>query len=224
MAMRFHQHHMQTRQIEAGEKRDPRDLIVAPCDETFRHKSSPGTKLFRRFLKERTDDVPDFSGCQSVEQWLVENELVRHDSFPGLLKPGKDFSRLESKTATASLSGAPVETGEFGPPNEAHLANDELEPWFYSLERIQELRSARENELAARIESLKRDLTPAQFEAIDLVYLRNDRGASQDEIAARIGISIGSLRDRLAGAFAKIEKKFPELRRKRRHRRRSVRL
>jgi len=54
-------------------------------------------------------------------------------------------------------------------------------------------------------------LTPAQKKAVQLLYLKNDEGLSQKQVAKRLGISIDSLADRLSGVKKKLYKKYPAL-------------
>ncbi len=63
------------------------------------------------------------------------------------------------------------------------------------------------------------DLTPAQREAIDIVYLKNKKQRTKANAAKKLGISVETLRDRLDPAIKKLEAKFPEYQRQKQRRR-----
>jgi hypothetical protein len=221
VTMRFHRDRIELVQLSDEGPKDQRDLIVAPCEEKFRHAGSPGTRFYRKFSTYKLGVLPEFSGCQSLEEGLVEDGLVNHDRVPGLLKKPDAILKIESKVSFSSLSGTTIEHGEFGPPHELDSRSVELEPWLYDSEILDDLRTKRQEDIQMRIDDFKAELTDPQLEAINLVYLKNTGSWSQGDVAQRLGISIGSLRDRLTQAFIKLEKSFPEFSRKRRVRKRA---
>ena len=66
-------------------------------------------------------------------------------------------------------------------------------------------------ERAKRFEKFWSDLTTNQREAVWLYYMKNPHSRSKEFIAEKIGISVDSLKDRLAGAVRKLKAAFPEL-------------
>lgn len=64
---------------------------------------------------------------------------------------------------------------------------------------------------ALQFEAFWRKLTFNQREAVWLYYMQNPYSRSKDFVAEKIGISVESLKDRLAGAIKKLKGAFPEL-------------
>jgi hypothetical protein len=201
-ALRFHQTRVEVVSVPLNVSNDRRDLMAAPCGETFRFVDSPGTKLFRKMAKRHTGKRPDFPGCQAVEDQLIAEGLVRHDMFSGigshddiLVTMDQDQSNeirdeksgeirfeleIESLPFPNSLVDQPSET-----PDDQNIS---LSP------------SKSRDKLIAR---WLRTLTRPQLQAVNLVYLKNYDRLSQRAVAEKIGISLDSLKDRLKQALKK---------------------
>jgi predicted DNA-binding protein (UPF0251 family) len=69
-------------------------------------------------------------------------------------------------------------------------------------------------EKARRFSKFLESLTMAQREALEHVYLKNEYGLTQEDVAKKLGISIHSLTDRLEGARKKLKGFYPEFKKK----------
>lgn len=202
LALRFGRDAITVVPAPGGERASISDIVVAPCQETFRYLESPGTRLYRDKSKTPTE----FRGCQSVEDELVQGGFVRHELIEAI---GKTRD-ARSTAARAEHLAVPMDDGFLDLLREiAPLSGGEIPQVAWdALERRDDSRRLRLAKAQAVRIVLSR-LTPAQRAAINLVYLQSEGDLSKDEIARRLGISIETLRDRLNGAIKKFQAAFP---------------
>lgn len=202
LALRFGRDGITMVSAPGGETASVSDLVLAPCQEIFRHLESPGTRLYRA----KSEIPTEFRGCQSVEDELLREGSVRHELVEaiGKTRDARSTAARAEHLAVPMDDGFPDLLREIAPLGGGEIPQ---EAWG-ALERRDESRRLRLAKAQAVRIVLNR-LTPAQRAAVDLVYLHTGGDLSKDEIARRLGISIETLRDRLNGAIKKFQAAFP---------------
>ncbi len=168
-------------------------LPVIPCDETFRHADSLGTKIHADIHGHRAT----FTGCQGIEDWLVEHGLVRH------LPPKEEVLMDSEEVHTDDDALLPGPGRKREPPSEYLASPEEL-----MLKRGTE----DEDEWLDRIRSAMKNLklTHKQKSAFDFLHPDSGERPTYEETAKRLRISVDSLKDRMRQVRKKLETLFPE--------------
>lgn len=186
-------------------------LEIVPCQERFRHEDSTATQFHRRAMGDRTT----FRGCQSIEEDLLKQDLIRHrppkEEIMGWREPADkgelrgshdawdDADSLESSKFAQYLQQAPEEEEPDDDDEEEESDEDKAiaprhkEAWVTLVHN--------------RSKELK--LTYRQSSAFKLVYPKTGTGLTHKEAAKKLRIKPHSLKDRLEGIKKKVEDLFP---------------
>ncbi len=181
-----------------------RESLVVPCDEFFLNEDSAGTKKFKRNIGTKTK----FKGCQDVEDWLAENGLINYELneaqglYSDMVLQLESFLSGESSTDGDDpfLLSSPS-TFLFEIPSDTDFVEDleeKLTEAILDLEQSDKLRRLLKKHL--------RVLTPKQRKALNNIYLKNFDDQTQIEVAAKMKLSIDSLKDRREQAFKKLKR------------------
>lgn len=226
--------HLETVPIKSPDDLKSGQLLSAPCCELFRQPDSVGTLAHRAKLS-RANVAPErtFNGCQELEEWLFENELVNLRAREGV---GSSFDCALGAELVGRISEyEDFDEGDFfaflleGRRTEMTF-RDYSDAYFDSIEAVRGLADhrtqqstslqdreefleleRRRDEFEDRFNAYLDELTPKQREAVEQVYLHNGEGRTKTEIAASLRIRTDTLEERLLAAKKKAAGRFPEV-------------
>ncbi len=214
-------------------KRD--ELPVVPCEQAFLHGNSEGTRAWRKLMPETK-----FRGCHELERDILDADLLssrptesfgkRHDVSQqqelverwseNTGKDGLDFDDVFSSRVDGKRSAFTIESlTKLLDETEADIREgpgrpEGLDPFLdaHLIERmkIRLVNEERQRRHSPRFVAAVKSLTVRQRRAARLVYLENHEGLTRSEIAARLGISLDSLKERLAAVKTKMLAHYPE--------------
>ena len=179
------------------------ELSLIPCDEIFLHEDSIGTRKYKQQRRSK------FNGCQDVEDWLYSRGLVNYE-----LKEAQSVN-LDLVAQIDALLNADdllfhaelrvkLPDGDLFSANIPAISENEMDE---NLEK--KLQGDGKNTRLQRIiKKHLKVLTPKQKKALNGLYLKNYDDLGFAEVAAKIGISIDSLKDRREQAFKKLQNLF----------------
>ncbi len=214
-------------------KRD--EIPVVPCEQAFLHGNSQGTRAWRKLMPDTK-----FRGCYELEQDILDADLLssrptesfgkRHDvgqqqelverwsenadknglEFNDVFSARVDGNRraftMESLTRLLDETECDIREGPGRP--------DGLDPFLdaHLIDRMKMrlINEERERRHSPRFVAAVKSLTIRQRRAARLVYLENHEGLTRLEIAARLGIGLDSLKERLAAVKTKMLMHYPE--------------
>ena len=214
-------------------------LVSVPCAKAFLHPDSEGTKAYRA-LKHRQNAQTKFKGCYSVDEELLKDNSINYDIREGTGKHNDVVSALDIQdyaseiqdlnwleilptlskedTATGHRNlGYLTEVLERFEKQSAHSAKAPLRSESYDPSNDHLQRADEQNQLyLLKLTKAFSKMTRLQRLTVRAVYFKNFDNKTKIEIAASLGISIDSLKERLNGAFAKVKKEFAEVFREKR--------
>ncbi len=197
----------------------PQSLEIVPCQERFRKEDSPATQFHVRAMGSLTT----FRGCQSLEEDLLAQALVRHrppkeeimgwreppdkDEQRGEYDAWDDADSLESWKYTQSLTQA-TENDDLDEDQDGEDKEEDQD----GEDKEEEVIVPRQKEawvtlLYKRSKEFK--LTYRQRSAFELVYPKSGPGLTHAQAAKKLRISPHSLKDRIEGIKKKVEDRFP---------------
>ena len=194
-------------------------ISVVPCDKTFLHPSSPGTKKYKKITGAK------FRGCYPIEERLLAHNEVRHEPFDNL-SSGEEQQFVDDPDelpTTDKFLTTPKQIINY------HIKSHEAyhkqhETWWTESRKPKASLPLNPLEIGVELQRILNKLekycqllTPKQKEAVKFVYLQNEKGLSGTQVAKKLKISLDSLKDRLDGALKRIKEvnplfKFPERR------------
>ncbi|MCB9025998.1 MAG: sigma-70 family RNA polymerase sigma factor [Bdellovibrionaceae bacterium] len=198
---------------------DKSAIAIIPCSEAFLLPTSPATKKYKEVTGAK------FRGCYPLEEKLLAENEIRHEPFDNLsveeekqtlddpdILPGTD----KLLTTASEMSAFHIKAHKAYHKQQELWWTEARTPSSYTPSNPFEF-GAYLQDILNELEDLSNILTPKQKEAVRLVYLENEKGLSNPEIAKKLKIAADSLKDRLSGALARITKirpgyKFPERR------------
>jgi hypothetical protein len=168
-------------------------LPVVPCNQSFLHPDSPGTKIHTAI---QGAAGAKFTGCQAVEEWLVEQGLVRHLAPKEEILGWREEVHADDGTPQPSADNRKHESASeyFASPEEMILARGNEDAWL--------------DRLKAVMKDL--NLTHKQKSAFDFLHPASGERPTYEETAKRLRISVDSLKDRIRQIRKKLEALFPE--------------
>lgn len=211
------------------------ELPVVPCEEAFLHPNSFGTRAWRKLMPQTK-----FRGCLELEQDIVKADLLSTrptESFGKKLDVGQQQELVERWSESADKGGLGFDDAlssriagkrraftiesftklldETERDSRLEAGRSESSDPFLESHLLEKLKARlasedRQRRHSPRFIKAVRSLTIRQRRAARLVYLENHENLTRSQIAARLSISLDSLKERLAAVKVKTLVHYPE--------------